>query len=63
MEKKPSGDGLVNRLEQAIIDMLDDQEASREIKNVAIANGIKLAMIQHRLESSDVDDYFGDTAG
>jgi hypothetical protein len=55
--KSPKGDKLLEALEDAVLAALHSEGKDR---NDAIANGIKLAAIKHRIAGNEDDgDYFG----
>jgi len=50
---KPVGDVFITEIEAAIMKTLKDRKTSAKDRNAAIANGIKLAMIKHRINPDD----------
>ena len=46
-------DNFIARLERAITETLNDSKASQRAKATAIANGIKLAAIKHKVGDGD----------
>ncbi len=57
---KPIGDAFIAQLEAAITKTLTDRKTSAKDRNAAIANGIKLAHIKHRINPDDGDgEFFG----
>jgi hypothetical protein len=59
MVAKPKGDSLMEALEAAVRRILSNPKASKKEKNDAIANGIKLAQIKHRLSPDATEEFFG----
>lgn len=56
--KVPKGDTLVEELEKAVLDQLRKTEGKE--RNDAIAHGIKLAAVKHRIARNEDDgDFFG----
>jgi hypothetical protein len=57
---KPAADAFIEQLEAAITKTLKNPKATAKDKNQAIANGIKLAMIKHRISPDEGDgEFFG----
>lgn len=57
---REDGDNLMIALEQAVLDILHDAEATTAEKNTAISHGSKLLAIKHRIHGArDAEDYFG----
>lgn len=58
--KRPSTDPFLDVLEGAVGAILKNPKATRLEKNDAIANGIKLAAIRHKIDGgADDGDFFG----
>jgi hypothetical protein len=58
---KPNGhapDQFLHELKVAVRKALKDPDATPRDKNAAIANGIKLAMIEHRIKPDEEGSYF-----
>ena len=51
---------FIKVLERAIIDILESEKANRKEKNEAIANGIKLLAIRHKVTGTEDVSFFGD---
>lgn len=61
MTKKPKADKLIDAIEASVLKALRNGEG-KEL-NDAIANGIKLAALKHRIAGNEDDgDYFGGDA-
>lgn len=56
---RPLGDAFMDQLERSITDTLKNKKTSARDRNAAIANGIKLAQIRHRINPESEEDYFG----
>ena len=59
---KPAADLFLDTLEKAIVKQLQSVKTSGKDRNQAIANGIKLAQIRHRINpDDDTGEFFGGT--
>ena len=57
---KPAADAFIAEIEAAIMRTLKDRKTPAKDRNAAIANGIKLAMIKHRINpDDDSGEFFG----
>jgi translation elongation factor EF-1beta len=56
---KPAGDVFIEQLEKAISKILTNPKTTAKDRNQAIANGIKLAHIKHRISPDDDGSFFG----
>ena len=59
MTTQPKEDALILQLEKAITDQLKNKRTTAKDRNAAIANGIKLAQIKHRISPEDEESFFG----
>ena len=55
-------DKFLHELKAAVRKALKDPDATPRDKNAAIANGIKLAMIEHKIAPPDEGSYFDGSA-
>ncbi len=60
MTKKTS-DPLSDALERAIRAVLSNSKATAKAKADAIANGIKLVQIRHRISPESQEEFFGES--
>jgi hypothetical protein len=57
--KKPSKkDNFLETLKREVEAIATDQDASRRDRNAAIANGIKLLQIEHKINPGEIEDFF-----
>ena len=56
---QPKDDPLIAQLEKSITDTLKNKKTNARDRNAAIANGIKLAQIKHRLGDDLEGEFFG----
>jgi|HubBroStandDraft_5_1064220.scaffolds.fasta_scaffold1203132_1 hypothetical protein len=52
-------DPMIKQLEQSIIATLKDKKTTARDRNAAIANGIKLAQILHKIGDGEEGEFFG----
>ena len=61
--KKPTRattkDAFLETLKKATLEVINDKQASRRDRNVAIANGAKLLQIEHKISPGDEGDFWG----
>jgi hypothetical protein len=53
---------LLEALEKAIIEILNNPKAKPGERNAAIANGVKLLATRHSIRGGDTPDFFGSDA-
>jgi hypothetical protein len=58
---KPKADPLSDALERSIRAILSNPKATAKAKSDAIANGIKLVQIRHRISPESQEDFFGES--
>lgn len=60
VKKTKQRDDFLETLKREVEAIATDQEASRRDRNAAIANGIKLLQIEHKINPNEVENFFGD---
>lgn len=58
MKKPVKKDDFLAKLKREVEAIATDQQASRRDRNAAIANGIKLLQIEHKINPGEVEDFF-----
>lgn len=54
-----SKDTFLEMLKKATKEIVEDPQASRRDRNVAISNGAKLLQIEHKISPGDEGDFWG----
>jgi len=52
-------DAFLENLKEVTRAIANDKEASRRDRNVAVANGVRLLQIEHRINPAEDADFFG----
>lgn len=60
MKKPRQKDDFLAKLKKEVEAIATDKDASRRDRNAAIANGIKLLQIEHKINPTEVENFFGD---
>lgn len=58
MKKPKPKDDFLEKLKREVEAIATDKDASRRDRNAAIANGIKLLQIEHKINPMEVDNFF-----
>lgn len=57
--KDTQRDAFLENLKEVTRAIANDKEASRRDRNVAVANGVRLLQIEHRILPQEDADFFG----
>jgi hypothetical protein len=57
--KETQRDAFLENLKEVTRAIANDKEASRRDRNVAVANGVRLLQIEHRIAPQEDVDFFG----
>lgn len=59
VSKENQRDAFLENLKEVTRAIANDKEASRRDRNVAVANGVRLLQIEHRINPAEDADFFG----
>jgi hypothetical protein len=57
--RKPKGDDFLADLKAAVRAVITDTKATKRDINAAVANGAKLLQIEHKINPTEAEDFFG----
>lgn len=57
--KETQRDAFLENLKEVTRKIANDEQASRRDRNVAVANGVRLLQIEHRIAPQEDVDFFG----
>ena len=58
VNKETHRDAFLENLKEVTRQIANDKEASRRDRNVAVANGVRLLQIEHRIYPAEEADFF-----
>jgi len=58
-ERSKTKDAFLEMLKKQVEQIAADGEVSKRDRNNAIANGVKLLQIEHKINPGDTEDFFG----
>jgi len=58
-KKVPAKDSYIDALKRVSLEIAEDKQKSARDRNAAVANGVKLAAIEHKISPNETDDFFG----
>lgn len=57
--KKNTKDAFLETLKKAVEDVINAEGAAKKDINAAVANGVKLLQIEHKINPGETEDFFG----
>lgn len=58
-KKTETSNDFLAKLKKAVEDVIADKKAEKKDINAAVANGAKLLQIEHKINPSEAEDFFG----